>query len=220
MANISDRMDKDSQSSATAASNPFASNVSLMPGVNGNQLLNYLAASGGGTGLQPSSAQDLAMGQQAQAIVNAAAAAAVAAGSLPAGAMNTNGTLRRSQMALNEDMLWMPPHRPLVGGGAAAAYEALRHDHYVRQHAERQQRQLQEQQVLAFAERQNAEAPSSGNQQAEQQRQYLRALVERQNAEAPFSGSRSAENLLSNESNGYSSIPTQQANLAASNPRQ
>lgn len=24
----------------------------------------------------------------------------------------------------------MPPHRPMVGGGAAAAYEASRHDHY------------------------------------------------------------------------------------------
>jgi hypothetical protein len=30
----------------------------------------------------------------------------------------------------------MPPHRPLVGGGAAAAFEASRHDHYTQKSAE------------------------------------------------------------------------------------
>lgn len=34
----------------------------------------------------------------------------------------------------------MPPHRPMVGGGAAAAYEASRHDHYSQKNAEQQRR--------------------------------------------------------------------------------
>jgi hypothetical protein len=34
----------------------------------------------------------------------------------------------------------MPPHRPFVGGGAAAAYEASRHDHYTQKSAEQQRR--------------------------------------------------------------------------------
>ena len=34
----------------------------------------------------------------------------------------------------------MPPHRPLVGGGAAAAYEAARADHYAQKNAEQQRR--------------------------------------------------------------------------------
>jgi hypothetical protein len=34
----------------------------------------------------------------------------------------------------------MPPHRPLVGGGAAAAYEASRHDHYSGAGSEQQRR--------------------------------------------------------------------------------
>jgi len=34
----------------------------------------------------------------------------------------------------------MPPHRPLVGGGAAAAYEAARHDHFAQKSAEQQRR--------------------------------------------------------------------------------
>jgi len=34
----------------------------------------------------------------------------------------------------------IPPHRPLVGGGAAAAYEAKRHDHFAGKAAEQQQR--------------------------------------------------------------------------------
>jgi hypothetical protein len=34
----------------------------------------------------------------------------------------------------------MPPHRPLVGGGAAAAYEAARHDHFTQKSAEQQRR--------------------------------------------------------------------------------
>lgn len=33
-----------------------------------------------------------------------------------------------------------PPHRPLVGGGAAAAYEAARADHYAQKNAEQQRR--------------------------------------------------------------------------------
>jgi hypothetical protein len=34
----------------------------------------------------------------------------------------------------------MPPHRPLVGGGAAAAYEAARHDHFTQKNTEQQRR--------------------------------------------------------------------------------
>ena len=34
----------------------------------------------------------------------------------------------------------MPPHRPLVGGGAVAAYEAARHDHFTQKSAEQQRR--------------------------------------------------------------------------------
>lgn len=34
----------------------------------------------------------------------------------------------------------MPPHRPLVGGGAAAAYEAARADHYSQKRDEQQRR--------------------------------------------------------------------------------
>lgn len=34
----------------------------------------------------------------------------------------------------------MPPHRQLVGGGAAAAYEAARHDHFTQKSAEQQRR--------------------------------------------------------------------------------
>mmetsp|Transcript_8816 Transcript_8816/g.18277 ORF Transcript_8816/g.18277 Transcript_8816/m.18277 type:complete len:355 (-) Transcript_8816:471-1535(-) len=34
----------------------------------------------------------------------------------------------------------MPPHRPFVGGGAAAAYEAARHDHFTQKSAEQQRR--------------------------------------------------------------------------------
>lgn len=34
----------------------------------------------------------------------------------------------------------MPPHRPLVGGGAAAAYEAARHDHFTQKSQEQQRR--------------------------------------------------------------------------------
>ena len=34
----------------------------------------------------------------------------------------------------------MPPHRPFVGGGAAAAFEAARHDHFTQKSAEQQRR--------------------------------------------------------------------------------
>ena len=34
----------------------------------------------------------------------------------------------------------MPPHRPFVGGGAAAAFEAARHDHFAQKSAEQQRR--------------------------------------------------------------------------------
>ena len=43
-------------------------------------------------------------------------------------------------MAGGMDGSEMPPHRPLVGGGAAAAYEAARADHYAQKNAEQQRR--------------------------------------------------------------------------------
>ncbi|GKY98401.1 hypothetical protein MPSEU_000797600 [Mayamaea pseudoterrestris] len=56
--------------------------------------------------------------------------------------MNDTG---RGSLALGHVMLdtgdpTMPPHRPLVGGGAAAAYEAARHDHFTQKASEQQRR--------------------------------------------------------------------------------
>lgn len=36
----------------------------------------------------------------------------------------------------------MPPYRPMVGAGAAAAFEALRHDFYVQKNKEKQRRRM------------------------------------------------------------------------------
>ena len=44
------------------------------------------------------------------------------------------------QVGLDTGHPTMPPHRPLVGGGAAAAYEAARHDHFTQKSAEQQRR--------------------------------------------------------------------------------
>jgi hypothetical protein len=43
-------------------------------------------------------------------------------------------------VGLDPSEVAMPPHRPLVGGGAAAAYEAARHDHFTQKSAEQQRR--------------------------------------------------------------------------------
>lgn len=44
------------------------------------------------------------------------------------------------QAVLDSGDSTMPPHRPLVGGGAAAAYEAARHDHFTQKASEQQRR--------------------------------------------------------------------------------
>ena len=49
------------------------------------------------------------------------------------------GSLALGQM-LDPGDPTMPPHRPLVGGGAAAAYEAARHDHFTQKASEQQRR--------------------------------------------------------------------------------
>lgn len=50
------------------------------------------------------------------------------------------GSLALGQVMLDPGDPTMPPHRPLVGGGAAAAYEAARHDHFTQKASEQQRR--------------------------------------------------------------------------------
>ena len=52
--------------------------------------------------------------------------------------MSQNISTHRTEFPL--PLCSMPPHRPLVGGGAAAAYEAARADHYAQKNAEQQRR--------------------------------------------------------------------------------
>mmetsp|Transcript_76498 Transcript_76498/g.115126 ORF Transcript_76498/g.115126 Transcript_76498/m.115126 type:complete len:418 (+) Transcript_76498:586-1839(+) len=61
--------------------------------------------------------------------------------------MNDSDLKRRSSLSslgpalgLDSNDPAMPPHRPLVGGGAAAAYEAARADHYAQKREEQQRR--------------------------------------------------------------------------------
>lgn len=55
---------------------------------------------------------------------------------------NRRGSLNSLGPALGLDSNdpTMPPHRPFVGGGAAAAYEAARADHYAQKREEQQRR--------------------------------------------------------------------------------
>jgi hypothetical protein len=61
--------------------------------------------------------------------------------------MNDSDFKRRSSLnslgpalGLDSNDPSMPPHRPMVGGGAAAAYEAARADHYAQKRDEQQRR--------------------------------------------------------------------------------
>ena len=46
------------------------------------------------------------------------------------GSMGMSGGMGMNMPSLNADESSVPPHRPMVGGGAAAAYEAAREQHY------------------------------------------------------------------------------------------
>jgi hypothetical protein len=52
------------------------------------------------------------------------------------GSLNSLGP----SLGLDSNDPTMPPHRPLVGGGSAAAYEAARADHYAQKREEQQRR--------------------------------------------------------------------------------
>ena len=54
--------------------------------------------------------------------------------------LNRRGSLGSLGPVLGLDDSTMPPHRPLVGGGSAAAYEAARADHYAQKREEQQRR--------------------------------------------------------------------------------
>lgn len=54
--------------------------------------------------------------------------------------LNRRGSLGSLGPVLGLDDATMPPHRPLVGGGSAAAYEAARADHYAQKREEQQRR--------------------------------------------------------------------------------
>mmetsp|Transcript_7753 Transcript_7753/g.15542 ORF Transcript_7753/g.15542 Transcript_7753/m.15542 type:complete len:405 (-) Transcript_7753:70-1284(-) len=54
--------------------------------------------------------------------------------------MGRRGSLSSLGQIIGLDDAAMPPHRPFVGGGAAAAFEAARHDHFTQKSAEQQRR--------------------------------------------------------------------------------